>query len=185
MNNKKGFTLIEVLAVIVLLGILVSVATVGVSKYRKDVDEKEVYSIKQTIKAAFTNYRILEEVNAKEWLNKDNKNIIQQLRFDGGNTLKYSGETCNIDNSSKVLYLVNGDYLKNSDADESFNIAFKTCEFFVEDGSDDVKCLKESGAFVPSKMETICIKLSCDEGNTFIIDDFSDDNSLCSKVIFE
>ena len=39
--KNKGFTLIEVLATIVIIGLLSSVAIIGVSRYRKQVDEKE------------------------------------------------------------------------------------------------------------------------------------------------
>lgn len=182
MKNKKGFTLIEVLAVIVLLGILVSVATVGVSKYRKDVDEKEKYSIRQTIISSFNNYRLMHNVESENSKGLDSENneteIINLLKFDGGNVLKYSGDACNI-SDSKVLYIINGEHF---DAiDDKDKAKYRVCEL-----NKNGECAGETPAdYVRSKMETVCIKLSCDEGKTFIIDDFSDNNSLCSKVIFE
>lgn len=186
MKNKKGFTLVEVLAVIVLLGILVSVATVGVSKYRKDVDEKEKYSIRQTIKAAFTNYRIINDVSPEEHKGEDafgnEEEIMKLLKFDGGNTLKYGGEKCVIGADSKVLFLINGtDKYKGkissiwsredidcSSENECF-AKYKICEL---DTTGSCK-----GEYTPSKMETVCIKLSCN-GNV-IMNDFEDSNSLC------
>ena len=198
MKNKKGFTLIEVLAVIVLLGILVSVATVGVSKYRKDVDEKERYSIRQTIKAAFTNYRIMNDVSPEEHKGEDalgnEEEIMKLLKFDGGNTLKYGGEKCVIGADSKVLFLINGtskyqanikniskkdilDLCSDEDTEDKcyakYYAKYKICEL------DTTGSCKEG--FVPSKMETVCIKLSCN-GNV-IINDFEDSNSLCYKDI--
>ena len=138
MKNKKGFTLIEVLAVIVLLGILVSVATVGVSKYRKDVDEKERYSIRQTIKAAFTNYRIMNDVSPEEHKGEDalgnEEEIMKLLKFDGGNTLKYGGDKCEISTDSKVLYLINGDYYNDLRFTDDEKVKYKVCEI---DGSGE------------------------------------------------
>lgn len=168
MKNKKGFTLVEVLAVIVIIGLLASTATISVSRYRKQADEKEITSLRQSIKSSFNNYRLYNNIN------KNESKLISELKFDAG--LKYSGKTCNVSEDSNAIYIVNGDYLDASDND--FNVKYNAC---MLDEEDITKCKKDSSNnFIPSKMETVCVYLKCN-GNV-IIDDFSNDKLLCSKL---
>lgn len=54
--NNKGFTLIEVLAAFVLLGILATFATVSVIDYLDAADESALTTLKENIKAGMINY---------------------------------------------------------------------------------------------------------------------------------
>ena len=186
MRDNKGFTLIEVLAVVVLLGILASIATVSVTKYRKNVDEKEIASLKQTIKASFDNYRINHNVVAGNSTILDSvgneKEIIKELNFDGGNVLRYAGKKCNISSNSKVLYVVNGTYIDDFSNDED-RVKYKVCQLDKNSEGEFNICATDTTGPIPSQMETVCIKLSCDGGNNFIINDFEDSNSICYKDI--
>lgn len=162
--KNKGFTLIEVLATIVIIGLLSSVAIIGVSRYKKQVDEKELTTLHSTIKSSFENYRMKTNV-------KENENIdIKNLNFDQGKgTIKYSGKTCNITDSN-ISFIINGNY-KNK-VNENEYLKYNICAI----DSATKKC---KTPFEPSEQETVCIKLSCD--NKVIIDDYSNQKSLCSK----
>lgn len=56
--NKKGFTLIEILAVVVLLGLLTSVAISGTMRYLEKTREKAYEALEQTLHSAAENYII-------------------------------------------------------------------------------------------------------------------------------
>ena len=55
--KNKGFTIMELMAVIVILGILSTLAVVSVSKYRQTVKEKELVNLHSTIESAYDKYR--------------------------------------------------------------------------------------------------------------------------------
>ncbi len=60
-DRKKGFTVVELIVVIIVIGILVSVSIVGFSTWRKSVAEKEVKSDLNGVAAAMSNYRNFNE----------------------------------------------------------------------------------------------------------------------------
>ena len=54
--NKKGFTLVEMLATVTLLGVLVSLAVVSYTRYVKSTRQAVYNDYEETLKAASTNY---------------------------------------------------------------------------------------------------------------------------------
>ena len=54
--NKKGFTLVELLSVIVLIGIVLSIAVLGVSSVRTSILDKQYKNIKTEIELAGEKY---------------------------------------------------------------------------------------------------------------------------------
>lgn len=54
--NNKGFTLIEALAVIVLLGIVLAIGGYSVANYLSDSKEKSLHILRDNIKSAMINY---------------------------------------------------------------------------------------------------------------------------------
>ncbi len=58
MKNKWGFTLVELLATITLLGILAAIGVVSVNRYLKQAREASYTDYEQTLKNAATNYAI-------------------------------------------------------------------------------------------------------------------------------
>lgn len=57
-KNNKGFTLIEILSVIIILGILLMISGVSVSKYIKNSQNKTYLSFEKNLKTAANNYMI-------------------------------------------------------------------------------------------------------------------------------
>ncbi len=56
-NNKKGFTLIELIVVIAILGILAAIAIPRLGNFRGDAEEKSVVATARTISSAVAMYQ--------------------------------------------------------------------------------------------------------------------------------
>lgn len=93
--GKKGFTLVELLAVIVMLSILSGVAIVGVTKYLHNANEDETKIMHSTIVSSFLNYRVKNSVLENQ------KVLIDNLKFT--NKLSYSSNVCE-NNSENTIY---------------------------------------------------------------------------------
>jgi prepilin-type N-terminal cleavage/methylation domain len=157
MKNKKGFTLVEILAVIILLGVISSIAIVSVTKYKQRALENEKKSIRGSITSSFANYRITNLVNKVKKNNSNtvdptsleaNKVSLSNLSFD--KSVKYNNNICNME-SSYIYYVVRGDF--------------------------GIKGTTQNGESFDSKAEEICLYLVCN--NEIVIDDTSDENSIC------
>ena len=61
--KKKGFTIVELLAVIVILGVLGSIATVAVGRYRAEVTKKELINLKGLISDSYDTYRSIDSTS--------------------------------------------------------------------------------------------------------------------------
>lgn len=58
MKNKKGFTMVELLAVITIIGILSSVAVAGVTQYLNKAKKQDFAVLEKNMKTALDNYFI-------------------------------------------------------------------------------------------------------------------------------
>ena len=58
MKNKKGFTLLELLAVLIILGILMVLAYMGVSRYIRQTNDALYEDYEKNISTGATNYLI-------------------------------------------------------------------------------------------------------------------------------
>ena len=63
MKNKKGFTIIELLAVVVVLALLSTVVGMSISRNRIDARNKERNILRATLIDEFNNYRIANRRN--------------------------------------------------------------------------------------------------------------------------
>lgn len=187
--NKKGFTVMELLAVIVILGILSGLVTVGVTRYRQDVREKELINLHSTIEATYNDYRSDSYLKGEEPATKmnfctlDNKMIMD---------IAYNGEklTCEkVSSDSYIEVKIKGKLLNYND----YTSVRTTENDYIKDGTCVVKskkeqngenyvltkhCERDGNSYVPSKEEITCIYLKTN--NEILINDFDKNgDSLC------
>lgn len=182
MKNNKGFSLIEVLAVLVILGILGTAVTISVTKYRHDVDEKELINLHSTISTGFDNYRSNQLMQGNAALGKMNFCENGKMFLD----ISYNGKrlTCSeVTNDSFVEIRTKGELLDKEDykkdRQEADFINDGTCliESKLENNKFIKNCKVSSGVYEKSLEEMTCIYLKTND--KVIIDDYSDDNNLC------
>lgn len=96
-KNNKGFTLVELIAVVVILGLLGSITMVSVSHYRANVNEKEKTALRSTIIGAFQIYRTNITVSENSPL------ALSELKF--SRELSFNKIPCNV-GKSNIKYII-------------------------------------------------------------------------------
>lgn len=96
--NKKGFTLIEILAAIVIMGVISLVAILGVTKIVRDSKAKQLVIIKNTISAAVDNYRIYNASGTTINLSNVKENYLDAI--------EYENEKCLIDINAGYINII-------------------------------------------------------------------------------
>lgn len=185
--KKNGFTLVEVLAVIVILGILSSMAVLSVSQYRLKVKEKEKVNLHATIEAAYDNMRrnaVLK--NGTIYENFCNgENIVFNISYNGDSLSCKSGDVNQISGTMKLY--VKGKLIGKY-SDEENMIKDGICKVSTNKSGESLSysCERDDrGNIVPSEEEILCVKLSYEnkydsEGNQDILNDYNT-NSICKQ----
>lgn len=107
--NRRGFTLVELLSVLVLIGLLFGLAIPGINKIRNNVNKK---SDKKNIE--------LIESAAVLW-GQDNKTLLQK-------------DNCDVDNKNINCYKLNIEELKNNNyLDDEVSINEGCVFVYIED----------------------------------------------------
>lgn len=189
--KNKGFTLVEILAVIVILGILTTMAAISVTRYRKDADQKDLLNLHSSIETSFANYRgvlaMSGEVAGSTLIISNNTTssfdrYFQDLSYNGKRLSKSDLDGTVITLRTKGEVLSNSEY--KTKGEEQF-IKDATCivESTVSNpGEENAKIIKKckttsTGEIEPSKDELICLKVSYN--GTVVIDDYGKtDNAL-------
>lgn len=130
-KNRKGFTLTELLAVIVIISILVGLVVTSVSRYKSKAEEKEKQTLRQNIISIFNNYRIEMLENGENVKQKTNYEI---SNMDSDAIINYNGKKCNFD-TSDTSYIF---YTKKEPSNEEVYCILFTCngEIIIDDKND-------------------------------------------------
>lgn len=195
--KNKGFTIVELMAVIVILGILSSMAMISVSRYRKDVRDTDLVELHQTIDAAYDKYRqdnLIKGASYKTNLTFDDMNTdtfntyFSEFTFDGKRLTKKELEGSMLNLEKKGALLSNDNYKTNVNSSEDKYVEDGAC--LVEstvtkiDGTSQIKksCKKNSNRnIVPSQEEILCIVIKRDGKD--IINDYSSDENLTQRPL--
>lgn len=182
--KNKGFTIVELMAIIVILGILSTIAIVGVSRYRKEVRDKELIQLHSTIEAAYDTYRqgqmgkYAKDIKINSTSSAAYNSYFEELSFNGQRlSLKDI-------NGSEFHLKIKGDLLnkekyKKERTAENDKIEDGTCLVTTTVKDDQIKksCQTNNEDIEPSKEELLCIKLKVN--GEYVINDYENSNSLC------
>lgn len=195
--KNKGFTIVELMAVIVILGILSSMALISVSKYRKDVRDTDLVELHQTIDAAYDKYRqdnLIKGASYQKDLTFDDMSTdtfntyFSEFTFDGKRLTKNELKGSMLNLVSKGKLLKNPKYINSVNSSEDKYVEDGAC--LVEstvtkiEGTSQIKksCKEDSnGNIMPSQEEILCIVIK--RGDDTIIDDYSNDKNLTQRPL--
>ena len=117
--NKKGFTIIEVLVVVVIIGIISTIAIVSVSNQRTNASKKQLRALTSTIESAFQIYRLENEVFENEIVSSD------KLKFN--KEISYNNVVCTDLSSSYIKYVIE-DTIDNNNSKEEIYCVYLYCD---------------------------------------------------------
>ena len=116
--NNKGFTFVEILAVIVLIGILSSIAIIGVSRYRENAKNKDYEALAKSSYSAMEEYMMKHPYKKEVSLETlENGSFLSNRKDPGTKTTDCSG-------SVEVKMVTEG---KNGSMDENNYIVYLCC----------------------------------------------------------
>ena len=193
--KNKGFTIVELMAVIVILGILSSMAMISVSRYRKDVRDTDLVELHQTIDAAYDKYRQDNLVKGASYQKNltfegmDNytfNTYFSEFTFDGKRLTQKELEGSMLNLVSKGGLLLNNNYKTSVNEDKYVEDGACLVESTVTkiEGTSQIKksCKKDSdGNIIPSQEEILCIVIKRD--GKYIINDYSNDKNLTQRPL--
>lgn len=122
MKNKKAFTTLELLAVIIILGILITLAYMGVSQYLTRARNTTYESFEAAITDGVTNYLIDHTgsiPNVGETLKVDVSKLICEGYVDRLEDPRDSSKTCNLESYAIVK--------RNENTSSNMNIEYEAC----------------------------------------------------------
>ena len=137
-KNRKGFTLVELLAVIVIISILVGLVVSSVSRYKNKAEEKEKKILRQNIISIFNNYR-MEMLEEGKVIKPGVKYKYKISNMDSDAIINYNGKKCNFNTSdtSDIFYIK-----KEPSNEEVYCILFTCNGEIIIDDTENIDCKK-------------------------------------------
>ncbi len=122
MKNEKGFTMIELLATITILGVLSTLAVVSMNSVTKHAKDATYQEFEETLKDSTANY-LLYNTGLIPDARGSYKVMASQLTSEGylDNLTDPQKKTANCNNSSYVIVK------RNSDVDFNMDLEYKVC----------------------------------------------------------
>ena len=120
--NKKGFTVLEVLAVILILGILITLAYMGISKCLNQARSATYEDFEKNIISGVTNYLIDHSghiPNEGEGLVVDVEKLVCEGYIDDLRDPRKSSKTCNLESYAIVK--------RNNNTSSNMDIEYSAC----------------------------------------------------------
>ena len=199
--KNKGFTIVELLAVIVILGILSTIALVSVSRYRKDARDMDLRELHSSIEATYDKYRqdmIMKgqvpetKIKFDTSMKDEEKSYFGEFTFDGKRLTQeeLTGSTITLVKKGDLLNKYSYTrQLSNDEEREEQYIKDGAClietSIQTTDGKQEIvkKCKIDSktNEFTPSEEEMLCIKIMRNDDE--IINDFSNDTGLSQRPL--
>ena len=122
MKNKKGFTIIELLATITILGVLSTLAVVSMNSVTKHAKNATYQEFEETLKDSTANY-LLYNTGLIPDIGGSYKVMASKLTSEGylDNLTDPQNKTANCNNNSYVIVK------RNSDVDFNMDLDYKVC----------------------------------------------------------
>lgn len=120
--NKKGFTLLELIAVIIILGILMSLAYTSVSKYLNQARSTTYSDFEKNITSGVTNYLIDHSgsiPSVGESLVVDVEKLVCEGYIEDLEDPREASKTCNLESYAIVK--------RNNDTNYNMDIEYSAC----------------------------------------------------------
>lgn len=148
-KNRNGFTLMETLVVIVILGILLSLAYMSASKYLNSVRQTTYSTFEENIKDGVTNY-LIEHTgmipSEGESLVVDVEKLVCEGYIDSLEDPVSSTKTCNLESYAIVT--------RNSDTGYNMDIDYEAC--LVCSSYSSSACSNSISGFTRLTADTSC-----------------------------
>lgn len=194
--NKKGFTFVELLAVIVILSIITTLTVVSYRNYTKQAKEKELVAVRETIESAYNNYRTKNLYNGGTVKDTITLSELVSLGYipKGFNYNKEQFSSDDLSNSSITVvkkgsiinnYLYESNNMKNCEFGEM--LKYGICKTEVDDASISIdgnnNIDTDSMTFKCVTADAGSLDRAClDDGKRVIVFP-SEDDAFCLKVV--
>lgn len=122
MKNKKGFTMIELLATIAIMGVLATIAVVSMSKFINHTKDTTYQEFEETLKDSTANY-LLYNTGLIPDVGGSYKVMASQLTSEGylDNLTDPQDKTATCNSNSYIIVK------RNSDVDFNMDLDYKVC----------------------------------------------------------